>query len=274
MRISVLLAVFAASATPALAAGYDDFSRGLQANVAGNSVGAIAAFTSALNAGDLATTYVPDAYYGRALAYARSNNCAAALTDTNTSIKLRPREFEAHLLRVQLDDCLGNDDAQARDIAAALEVKPSSFLFMARGQLKWRKADFAGASGDFLSAYKLQPADVVFHLWSAAALMHEGTFDPAGFAKSTSDVRLHGWPEPLFDLYAGETKPEAVLAVVAKEEDATRKNRICLANFFIAEWHLWRHETEAARAMLQEASGCNGMYFVRRAARYDFARLK
>lgn len=274
MRVGVLVTVLTVSAAAAVAGGYDDFTRGIVANDAGKSDAAISSFTGALKAGDLAATYVPDAYYGRAIAYLRSGNCAAARSDVDAAIKLSPQKFDALLLRVQLDDCLGNDEAQASDIEVALHVKPSATLSMALAQVKWRKGDFPGASEDFLAAIKLQPKDTPFYLWSAAALMHAGTFDPATFAKLTSDVGRHEWPGPLFELYRGKTTPDEVLAAAGKEDDFGKKVRLCQANFFIAEWNLWKLDTAAAKLRLQEAAGCREAYFIRRAAMYDFAQLK
>ena len=73
--LSTVVAVAACLGT-AYAAGYDDFTRGISANNAGNSDTAIAAFNAALNAGDLNASFVPNAYYGRAVAYLRKGKCA------------------------------------------------------------------------------------------------------------------------------------------------------------------------------------------------------
>lgn len=274
MRVAVFLAVVAASAVSALAAGYDDFARGIAANTAGKNDLAISSFTSALTAGDLAATYVPDAYYGRALAYMRASNCTAAFADVNAAIKLKPDQFDALLLRAQLDDCLGNDEAQLADIAVALAVKPNAALHVARGVIEWRKGDFSSASEDFVAAVKLQPSDPTRYLWSAAALMHAGTYDPASFYKLASDARTRAWPGPLFDLYFGKTTPDAVMAAIPKDDEHGRALQTCLANFYVAEWQLWHKEPDAAKAKLREAAeGCRDAYFVRRVARYDFAKL-
>ena len=54
---------------PVLAAGYDDFTSGMTANLRGESERAVASFTAALAAPDLVPAYKPAAYRGRAAAY-------------------------------------------------------------------------------------------------------------------------------------------------------------------------------------------------------------
>jgi hypothetical protein len=87
----VLAAAFliAIGAVSALAAGYDDFSRGVNATNRGDADAAISSFTAALAAGDLAAAYVPNAHLGRARAYLQKDKCAEALSDLNETIKLK-----------------------------------------------------------------------------------------------------------------------------------------------------------------------------------------
>ena len=86
----VLTAAFlvAVGASSALAAGYDDFSRGVNANNRGDADAAISAFTAALAAGDLAPGYVPNAHFGRARAYLQKDKCAEALADLDAALKI------------------------------------------------------------------------------------------------------------------------------------------------------------------------------------------
>jgi len=273
MRFWMLVGL-AATAAGAFAAGYDDFAMGVEANEESKSDIAIASFTKALKDGDLAATYVPTAYYGRAIAYLRKQNCFLSRNDASEAIRLKPDYFDAYLLRVNLDNCMHDDEAQAADIAAGLALKPDVTLLKSRAILKWRKGDFAGSAGDFAAAAKAPPLDTSLYLWSAAALMHAGTYDPAGFAQRTADVRSRDWPGPVFDLYLGKSTPEAVLVRIAKDDPAGRELRKCQADFFIGEWHLWRLEKDAAKSEFFDAANeCRGTVFLRRMAMLEYTKL-
>lgn len=273
MRIWPLLG-WAASACCALAAGYDDFARGIQANEEGKSQLAIAAFTAALAANDLAATYVPTAYYGRALARFRSQDCFAARADAGEALKAKPDYFDAWSLRARLDDCLHDDAAEADDIAKGLALKRDETLLVARGVLKWRRDDFAAAAADFTEAATTPASDSSRYLLSAAAQMHAGVFDPKFFAATTAHAKVPEWPRPLFELYSGKETPDAVLAAAAKGSAPLREFYKCEADFFIGEWHLWRKEPAAAKPMFHDAGvECRNAYFLRRIAIFEFDKL-
>lgn len=252
VRVLVAVFVVAASAGSALAAAYDDFSRGLAANNLGNNDLAISSFTSALTAGDLAPNYLPEAHLGRATAYARKHQCGEALADANAALKLDPSLFAAHMLRVEMDACVGDQDALMTDIAAGLALKSDSFLYATRASVEWRKGDFAQSAADFAEAAKLKPTDKWFVLWNAAASMRAGSFDAASFASRAEDLGGGDWPGPLVDLYRGETTPERVLKA---EQDGDAKGlalRKCQGDVFIGEWRLWNKDQQDATASFQQ----------------------
>ena len=273
MRLWALVGLAALGAST-FAAGYDDFSRGLQELNMGRADAARASFTKALESGDLASSYVPDAYLGRARARSQTGDCAGALSDANEAIKRSPNMLFAHQLRIRMDECLGDYVAEKADIDAALAARRDPWTMVARAMLKWRQLDYAGTSDDFVAAAKFEPPDATFYAWSAAAQMHAGTYHAAEFAELVSGSH-EAWAKTIFDLYLGKNTPDAVMRAVANDDAAAQPLHKCQADFFIGEWQLWRKEPDAARASLRQAvMDCKATYFLERASQLELSRLQ
>jgi tetratricopeptide (TPR) repeat protein len=153
----VLAAAFliAIGAVSALAAGYDDFSRGVNATNRGDADAAISSFTAALAAGDLAAAYVPNAHLGRARAYLQKDKCAEALSDLNETIKLKTDNVEAYLLRANANVCLKNADASLADFKVAVDSRPSAAIYEGFARVQWIYGFFPQAADNFTRAFKL-----------------------------------------------------------------------------------------------------------------------
>jgi tetratricopeptide (TPR) repeat protein len=274
-RILAAAFLFAVGVGSALAAGYDDFSRGMDAINIGNADLAILSFTSALNAGDLAPAYVPDAYLGRARAYVRKKQCGEALADLDEAIKLKPDLFDAYVLRVDVDGCLQKPDAALADMTAGLAVKPNAALYIGRAFIYWQRDNFPQAIEDFDAAGKLQPTDQYPPLWSAAAGMRAGTFDATAFGTRVEDLGTRDWPGLLLKLYRNDTTPDVVIHDAARDEGDTFAKQKCQADFFIGEWQLWRKDDTGAKASFQAAIvDCPTRNFLFIAATRELKRLK
>ena len=248
--ISLALAVVALSCG-AYAAAYDDYFRGVEAMTAGNPDLAISSFTSALNAGDLAPAYVPDAHMRRAQAYLQKQQCASALADLDAALKLRPNDASMLGLRSAANRCLDKPDAARADLDAAIAIAPAApGLYRARGDLAWYGADFARAASDYAQAAKLAPKYGYFLLWYAISAKRAGTLDAAAFAKQVSDYEGDDWTQTLLDFMRGKKTSEALYKSAAEPGGDASKGRKCEADFYIAEWQL---PADTSKALLQQA---------------------
>jgi tetratricopeptide (TPR) repeat protein len=274
-RILAAAFFFAVCVSSALAAGYDDFSRGMDANNLGNSDLAISSFTAALADGDLAAAYVPQAYFGRARAYLQKVQCASALADLDQAIKLKPDFVEGYVLRVNVDHCLQKPDVMLADMTAAIGIKPTSVLYAERAVLNWQRDDLPQAILDFDAAGKLSPSDRFLPLWSAAVNMRMGSFDSVAFAKRVEDLKTNAWPGPLLDLYRNSTTPDAVIRAAALSGGDAPAEHKCEADVFIGEWQLGRKDEGAAKASFQAAIvDCSDWAFNFMVATKELKRLK
>lgn len=246
----------------ALAGAYDDFSRGVDANNRGNVDTAIAAFTGAIAAGDLAPPYLPSAFFGRARAYLQKRQCVLASSDLNEAIRLRSDYVDAYRLRASVNACLDRPAAALADASEAIGLKPAAGYYFARARLLWAQGDFARAEADAVRAADANPADLYFLLWMAVAGERTATFDRHDYLYRIGDLDSDAWPRPLLDLFAGRVAPEDVYRAAALGSGQNPANRKCEADFYVGEWHLVRKEAAAAKGLLQVAAAECPHYFI------------
>lgn len=158
--------VFLCFGSAAMAGSYDAFSRGIDATNRGDSDTAITAFTVAISAGDLAPSYLPSAYLGRARALLVRNRCAPALSDLNEAIRLRPAFVDAYSLRAGANHCLKRDSAALADADTAIHLKPAAGYFFVRSRIYWDLGRFNEARADAERAAASDPANGYFARWA------------------------------------------------------------------------------------------------------------
>lgn len=273
--LSGILLAFVFSISGAGAAGYDDFADGMSALMRGDNDRAIAGFTAALAAGDLNANLVPTAYFDRARALLGKGNCAAALSDLNATLKLKPDYPEASFFRASADECAGDHAAAILDLTQAIALKPTVNSYLGRGTMRWMQNDFSGAASDFAYAAKLNPNYAYSALWHAVTQMRIGAFDANKFAVEASKLDDDAWPEPIVDLYLGKSTPEDV-ANAANEGDAkVVPGQRCEANFYTAEWWLAHQNVTSAKPLLENAQvNCPHNFREYSAADVELKRLK
>lgn len=264
----------------AYAAGYDDFMRGYAYMRANDADHAIGSFTAALEAGDLAATYVPAAHFGRAQAYARNGKCPQAEADLDSALKLRPDYLEAFVLRANVRDCQEKYEDARADFDAAIALNPSTDLYRSRAQFFWRHAKFDSAAADFLKAFELAPTNRYYGaqrafplLWYAISAVRAGSFDANGFAKHVDDADLDDWPEPLLEHFTGKMKAEEVYAKAGRGDGQIPAQRKCEADFYIGEWQIGRDDPAGKKLIQQAHDECPHNFVEYHAAQTELKRL-
>jgi tetratricopeptide (TPR) repeat protein len=84
------------------------------------------------------------------------------------------------------------------------------------------------------------------------------------------------WPGAILALFLGKTTPEVVRAAAQGEADPdVRRKRMCDADFYLAEYHLGKGETDDARKLFQAAAeGCPDSAREAGFAKSEFKRIK
>jgi lipoprotein NlpI len=254
--------------------------RGYAESRAGDIDHAIEAFSAALQAGDLAATYVPAAYFGRAAAYARKRQCAQAEADLDSALKLRPAYLEAVILRANVKDCQEKYEDARADFDAAIKLNPSTELYRDRAQFFWRHAKFDSAAADFLQAFDLASANNFYGprrgfplLWYAISAMRAGGFDAAAFARRVDKADLSDWPQPLLAHFLGKMSAEQVYAKAARGDGVIPAQQKCEADFYLGEWQIGHGDPAGKSRIKQAGDACPHNFVEYYASQVELKRL-
>jgi tetratricopeptide (TPR) repeat protein len=131
-------------------------SRGLVKYGSGDGEGAIADWTSSINAnvaGKTDPNIIAQSYMGRALAYARAKNLPKAIADMGQLIELQPKNASAFYNRGEFYIQAGDPQRALLDLDRAIALKPDyADAIQTRGLAKQSLKDFSGAAEDFKKA--------------------------------------------------------------------------------------------------------------------------
>lgn len=255
MRQRFLAAILVSTlAGPACAAGYDDFTRGLTANLYGDAATAIAAFNAALSSPDLVSAYRSAAYRSRGTTYLALYRCDEALADVQSYVTLNGLDEPITRLRMGVHLCRKDLAAARLDFDAVTKSKPSASDYMDFCRLEWLYGMFAEAAATAKLAYsattKHDRLAAYMLLWQALSANRAGKWDPVDLAAQLDQWSFDLWPRPILEFYLGK-RSEANLLDEANSRLAWKNTaQLCDANFYVAEWHLARKESAAAIPLL------------------------
>lgn len=257
--------------TQVLANGLDDLKQGEAALGQHDRAKAIAMFNRAIAAHDLPAQLRPRAFLDRGVAYARNRQVPLAMSDFGEALKLKPDFALALSFRAQLYDANGDDRAAAADCRRLGDLKPPGHAIPGLcGYIEWKLGQFQQAIPYFEDAVhraagRVPGLDVI---WLEVARLRAGKPDQSEFSRLTADLKLNGWPAPVFDLYLGKTSPQAVEAAAARYEPpgtqpghmsaaviaAATNRQLCMAAFFVGEWQILHGNRSAATTALTKAT--------------------
>jgi len=259
----------------ASAAAYDDFARGISANLQGDAPLAVTSFSAALAAGDLNPTLIPSAYRGRAIAYLRQGQCKSAVADMDEFIRLKPGDVQGLELRGDAHACAGDLPAADSDLSLAIAAKPDRTAYWNRGRLRWRLKNFAGAADDFAQVVALQRENSYAVLWLELSRARGGVLDPKIGAHDVEELDSRDWPTPLIKLFVGEAKQEDMAPAALQGDSKLVANQQCEANFYVAEWWLAQNNAASAKPLLQAAAqNCPKNFVEYNEARFELSQFK
>ena len=159
--------------------------------------------------------------------------------------------------------------------AALAEATPGDLLEQAlvlrqRGIAEFFRKNLRGGADDLARAVAMAPGDAYAALWLTIVR------ERAGLAPSTraltEALTSEDWPAPLLRFYLGETDAAGLDRSVDSGDPRLFGTRRCEADLYLGEWHVIRHEDEAARALLMGArSECPHDFVEYRAASEELA---
>jgi lipoprotein NlpI len=238
------LAALLLSADVACAAAADDANAGVAAARAGKYDEAIEHFTTAINSDMLSLTGRAQAFAYRGIAKAATGDYDGAQEDLNFSVALdSPYNADALAFRGYFEMVLGDGQKAAADLGKSATSKVWGY-----------------------SA-----------LWLALARSKAGVPDTDGFslANNAMKIDLTQWPGTVVKYLMGQAKREDVVAAANQGDPARLTERVCDADFYVAEQDLIHNNPVAAKAGFQRAAEkCPFASFERMGAVAELARLK
>jgi lipoprotein NlpI len=243
-KICVALALMVAPLASAQASGLDDANAAVKAAREGKYDDAIRLFTSAVNTDDLNVKGRAQAFAYRGIAKATLGDYDGAQEDLNFSVAL---------------DTEYNADAYAF----------RGYIALVTGAPQKAAVDLAKSAGLKIWAYNA--------LWLAVARMRAGIADNDNISLANNAMMLDfdQWPGPVVKFMMGQAKPEEVAAAANQGDPTKLAERVCDADFYVAEYDLAHDNAAAARPLLSRAADkCPFASFERMGATAELKRLK
>lgn len=195
-----------------------------------------------------------NAHVNRALARASQGDFDRAIADDSRALQLDPRNALAYANRAALEFLRGDVDATLADCTRALELAPQpGDVYQRRGMALYLSGNAARAAPDLARAQEMT-GDPYASLALYLARVRAGQDGARELAARTAALDRKAWPGPLVALYLGRGAPESPLAAARQGDAAAQQAQLCAARYYMAQWHLLRHETDRALSLLMNAA--------------------
>jgi tetratricopeptide (TPR) repeat protein len=167
------------------------------------------------------------------------------------------------------------DAAGAYDRAIQNGMPPSNAEFYLRRAVVKLYLNDATAADDAATAVKIAPADAYNALWLHVIRTRLNQDDAAEFAANRQALAGEQWPVPVVSLFGGAMSADQTLSAAASaDQDRTRRERTCEANFFVGFYEAGKGAAAEARPLLQSAAqDCPNDFLERPAATLELQRL-
>lgn len=161
-------------AAPRTAADY--YSRGVARGEKGDSDGAIADFTKAVEL----NPQFAEAYYNRGVARFHKGDADGAIADYTRAIEIAPRLARAYYGRGDARYHKHDDDGAIADFTRAVEIDPRwAKAYSRRGDVRFDKGDDDGAVADHTKAIGIDPGYANAYFGRGSARFGKGDYDGA-----------------------------------------------------------------------------------------------
>jgi len=244
LRIALPLVAALICADMATAAGIDDANKAVVAARDGKYDEAIRLFSSALNGDELNLTSRAQAYTYRGIAKAAIGDYDSGREDLNSAIALQSDYApEAYAYRGYFELVRGEGDKAAADLAksAALKIWAYNVLWLSLAREK----------------------------------AHVPDTDNLSLKAHAARLDLTQWPGPVVKYLMGDGTPQSVNAAAQQGDPARLIERVCDADFYVAEHDVANGNAAAAKPLLQRAAEkCPFASFERMGATAELMSLK
>ena len=199
--------------------------------------------------------YAP-AYNNRGNAWNSIGDYDRAIADFSEAIRLNPRDALAYNNRGLALRLKGDSDRAIADYSEAIRLNPKyAWAYLNRGVTRFFQGRFEPANADFSEALRVNPTDASVVIWRyfAQSRANHLTAAASELATNAAQVDKANWPAPIIDLLAGLTDAAGILKAATNSDEKKQREQMCVAAFFVGEWHLLQGRRSEARASLERA---------------------
>jgi lipoprotein NlpI len=243
-RAFLALVALILSADMVRAAGVEDANAAVVAARDGKYDDAIRLFTNAINSDDLNLKSRAQAYAYRGIAKATTGDYDGATDDLNRSVALNSDyASDSYAYRGYFELVQGDAQKASTDLAKSAEMKiwPYNALWLSLARMKANVPDT----------------------------------DAHSLAKNAAQFDLAQWPGAVVKFLMGQARPEEVAAAANLGDPQKLVERVCDADFYVAEYDLAHNNEAAAKLGFQRAAEkCPFASFERMGATAELMRLK
>ncbi|OKO82362.1 hypothetical protein AC629_23875 [Bradyrhizobium sp. NAS80.1] len=197
-----------------------------------------------------------------------------ALAEFDRAIGLNPKYINALFQRAITYVIEGNFDRAVEDYDRILQINPrDARAYFHPARVHWQSASFAKSLTDLDQAIQLSPKSAYPVLWRE--IVAKRSDQPSQLSEAARQLDATKWPAPIVNLFLGTMTLEQVLDA-ADDRDPRKKNeRVCEANFYIAERALQRgSKEEALKPFGQAAADCPKTFIEKQAADFELSSLR
>jgi lipoprotein NlpI len=232
------------AANVAGAAGIDDANKAVLAARDGKYDEAIRLFSNALNGDELDLKSRAQAFSYRGIAKATTGDYPGAQEDLNYAVALQSSyAADAYAYRGYFELVLGDAGKAADDLTKSAEMR-------------------------------IWPYNVLW-LSLARERAHLADTDDHSLTRNAAQLDLTQWPGPVVRYLMGQGTREGINSAAQQGDPARLTERVCDADFYVAEQDLAHGDAAAARPLFQRAAEkCPFASFERMGATAELTRLK
>jgi lipoprotein NlpI len=171
------------------------------------------------------------------------------------------------------------DDGGAKsdlDLSVALMSDYGADAYANRGFFELVQGDAATAASDLVKSAHLTlwPYNVLW-LKLAREKAHLPDADDVSLSNNANKLALSDWPGPLLKFLGGEATRDEVRKTAGESDPSKRAERLCDADFYVAEADLAKGDTgEAKSGFMHAVESCSPAAFERMGAAAELMRLK
>ena len=150
----------------------------------------------------------------------------------------------------------GDSERAIADHNEAIRLNPKyAWAYLNRGVTRFAQGRFEPANADFSEALRLNPTDASVVIWRyfAQSRADQVTTAASELATNAAKIDKAKWPAPIIDLVAGRTDAAGVLKAAMNSDQKKQREQMCVAAFFVGEWHLLQGRRSEARASFEQA---------------------